>query len=101
MAGRVVTQAISRWLPTVAARVRVRAGVCVGQSGIEAGFLRVLRFPLYNTITPIQWVPGALYSEMKRLGREADLSPRHLVPSSRKLHLYIHSPILLHGVVLN
>jgi hypothetical protein len=46
--GRAVAQAVSRWLPTVAARVRVRAacGVCGGQSGIAAGFLRVLRFPL-------------------------------------------------------
>jgi hypothetical protein len=46
--GRTVAQAVSRWLPTAAARVRVRAacGVCGGQSGIGAGFLRVLRFPL-------------------------------------------------------
>jgi hypothetical protein len=46
--GRAVAQAVSRWLPTAAARVRVRAasGVCGGQSGTGAGFLRVLRFPL-------------------------------------------------------
>jgi hypothetical protein len=46
--GRAVAQAVSRWLPTAAARVRVRAacGVCGGQIGIGAGFLRVLRFPL-------------------------------------------------------
>jgi hypothetical protein len=46
--GRAVAQAVSRWLPTAAARVRVRAacGVCGGQSGTEADFLRVLRFPL-------------------------------------------------------
>jgi hypothetical protein len=33
--------------PTAAARVRVRAacGVCGGQSGTGAGFLRVLQFP--------------------------------------------------------
>jgi hypothetical protein len=45
--GRAVAQAVSRWLPT-AARVRVRAacGVCGGQSGTGAGFLRVLLFPL-------------------------------------------------------
>jgi hypothetical protein len=38
---RAVAQAVSRWLPTVAARVRVRAacGVCDGQRGIGAGFL--------------------------------------------------------------
>jgi hypothetical protein len=46
--GRAVAQAVSRWLPTAAARVRVRAAcaVCDGQSGTGAGFLRVLRFPL-------------------------------------------------------
>jgi hypothetical protein len=46
--GRDVTQSVSRWLPTAAARVRVRAacGVCSGQSGTGAGFLRVFRFPL-------------------------------------------------------
>jgi hypothetical protein len=48
MGGRAVAQAVSRWLPTAAARVRVQAasGVCSGQSGTGAGFLRVLRFPL-------------------------------------------------------
>jgi hypothetical protein len=47
-AGRAVAQAVSRWLPTATARVRVRAGcgVCRGQIGTGAGFLRVLRFPL-------------------------------------------------------
>jgi ribosomal protein S14 len=46
--GRAVAQVVSRWLPTAAARVRVRAAceVCGGQSGTGAGFLRVLRFPL-------------------------------------------------------
>jgi hypothetical protein len=46
--GRALAQAVRRWLPTVAARVRVWAacGVCGGQSGTGAGFLRVLRFPL-------------------------------------------------------
>jgi hypothetical protein len=49
--GRAVAQAVSYWLPTVAARVCVRAacGVCGGQSGTGAGFLRVLRFPLLIT----------------------------------------------------
>jgi hypothetical protein len=54
MCGRAVAQAVSRWLPTAAARVRVQAvcGVCGGQSGTGAGFLRVLRFPL-QIIPPI------------------------------------------------
>jgi hypothetical protein len=46
--GRAVDQAVRRWLPTAAARVHVPAacGICGGQSGTGAGFLRVLRFPL-------------------------------------------------------
>jgi hypothetical protein len=55
-AGRAVAQAVSRWLPTAAARFRVRAacGVCGGQSGTGAGFLRVLRFslPIIPPISP-------------------------------------------------
>jgi hypothetical protein len=47
--GRAIAQAVSRWLPTAAARVRTRvwsSWICGGQSGTGAGFLRVLRFPL-------------------------------------------------------
>jgi hypothetical protein len=46
--GHAVAQAVSRWLPTAAAWVRIRAacGVCGDQSGTGAGFLRVLWFPL-------------------------------------------------------
>jgi hypothetical protein len=46
--GRAVAQAVSRWLPTAAVRVRVRAecGGCGGQIGTGTGFLRVLRFPM-------------------------------------------------------
>jgi hypothetical protein len=42
------SSAVRRWLPTAEARVRVWpvCGVCGGQSGTGAGFLRVLRFPL-------------------------------------------------------
>jgi hypothetical protein len=51
---RAVAQAVRRWFPNAAARVRVRTacGVCGGQGGTGAGFLRVLRFPL-SIIPPI------------------------------------------------
>jgi hypothetical protein len=44
-----IAEAVSHWLPTAAARVRARvwsSGICGGQSGVGAGLLRVLRFPL-------------------------------------------------------
>jgi hypothetical protein len=51
------SSAVRRWLPTAAARVRVRAAcrVCGGQSGTGAGFLRVLRFhlPIIPPISPL------------------------------------------------
>jgi hypothetical protein len=53
--GRAIVQAVSHWLPTAAALVRARvwsSGICGGQSGAGAGFLRVLRFPLPIFIPP-------------------------------------------------
>jgi hypothetical protein len=49
MEGWAIAQAVSRRLPNAAARIRAQVrlcGICGGQSGTEAGFLRVLRFPL-------------------------------------------------------
>jgi hypothetical protein len=55
MWGPAVAQAVSRWLPTAVAWVRVRTacGVCGGQCGTTVGFLRVLRLPLPIIIPPI------------------------------------------------
>jgi hypothetical protein len=53
--GRAIAQAVSRWLPTAAARVQSwvwSIGICGGQNGAGAGFLRVLRFPLPIFIPP-------------------------------------------------
>jgi hypothetical protein len=58
--GRAMAQAVSHRLPTAAARVlaQVRScGICGGQGGTGAGFLRILRFPL-----PILIPPTALHS---------------------------------------
>jgi hypothetical protein len=52
----VIAQAVIRWLPTATARVRSRvwwSGICHGQSGAGAGFLRVLRFPPSIFFPPI------------------------------------------------
>jgi hypothetical protein len=53
--GLAIAQAVSRRLPTAAARVRAQVmsrEICGGQSGTGAGFLRVLRFPLPILIPP-------------------------------------------------
>jgi hypothetical protein len=53
--GRAIAQAVSRRLPTPAARVRARVSscrICGGQSGAGAGLLRVLRLPLPILIPP-------------------------------------------------
>jgi hypothetical protein len=66
MSGRGIAQAVSRWLPTAADRVRDRVwstGNCDWQSGDEAGFIRVLRFPL-----PIFIPPNSSFSQSPGAG---------------------------------
>jgi hypothetical protein len=68
--GRVIAQAVSRRLPTVAAPVRAQVrscGICSGQSGAGAGFLRVFRFPL-----PVLIPPTAPHSSSSRFFGEAN-----------------------------
>jgi hypothetical protein len=53
--GRAIAEAVNRWLPTAGgpgSRPGVASGICGGQSGVEAGFLRVLPFPLSNRFIP-------------------------------------------------
>jgi hypothetical protein len=59
------------------------------------------RLALGFTQPPIQWVPGALSLGVKRPVREADHSPPASAEVKKNVDLYIHSPIRLHGVVLN
>jgi hypothetical protein len=59
-----MAEAVSRWLPTASARVQSRvwsSGICGVQSGVTAGFLRVLRFPLpfIPPNSPSSQSPGA------------------------------------------
>jgi hypothetical protein len=51
--------------------------------------------PALGSTQPTQWVPRALSLGVKRPGREANHS------ALENVDLYIHSPIRLHGVVLN
>jgi hypothetical protein len=47
--GRAMSQAVRRHVPTAAARIQSQVrqrGICGGQSGTGAGFLRLLPFPL-------------------------------------------------------
>jgi hypothetical protein len=87
MRGRAIAQAVSRWLATAAARVRARVwscGICGGQSGAGAGFLRVLRFPLSNFIPPIasQSPSSIIWGLYNR--PEVAAVPRDLVPPHKK-----------------
>jgi hypothetical protein len=62
---RVISQAISRRVSTAAAWIRTQVTSCgiYGEQGsIEAGFLRVLRFPLPILIPPMPHAPYQLSS---------------------------------------
>jgi hypothetical protein len=77
--GRAIAQAVSRWLPTAAARVW-SCEICGGQSGAGARFLRVLRFPLPTFIPLI--APQSPSSIIWRLYNRPEVTaiPRDLVP---------------------
>jgi hypothetical protein len=85
--GRAIAQAVSRWLPTAVARVRARVwscGICGGQSGAGAGFLRVLRFSLPIFIPPIapqspSSIIWGLYNKPEVTAVPSGLSPTPLI----------------------
>jgi hypothetical protein len=75
-------------------RVRVPVGLRI--------FSTSSRPALRSTQPPVQWVLRTLSSRVKRLGREADHSPPTSAGVKKKnMDLYIHSPMCLHGIVLN
>jgi hypothetical protein len=88
--GRAIAQVVSRWLPTTAARVRARvwsSGICGGQSGARAGFLRVLRFPLpiHSTKFSILTITRGRYNRPRINGRRAEWTQFGLYPPLCKL----------------
>jgi hypothetical protein len=87
--GCAVAQAVSRWLPTAATRVRARVwscGICGGQSVAGVGFFRVLRFPLPIFIPPIapqspSSISWGLYNRPEVAAVPSGLSPTPLKKS--------------------
>jgi hypothetical protein len=59
------------------------------------------RLALGTTQHPIRWVRWPLPQGVKRHGREAGHLPPTSAEVKKNVELYIHSPIRLHGVVLN
>jgi hypothetical protein len=64
-------------------------------------FITTPRMALGYTQLPIQWVPGAFSLRVKHPGHEADHSPLSSAEVKEWVELYLHSPIRLHGMVLN
>jgi hypothetical protein len=88
--GRAIAQAVTRWLPPAAARVRSRlwsSGICCGQSGAWAGFLRVLRFPLpiRSTKFSILTIIRGRYNRPRINGRRTEWTQFGLHPPLCKL----------------
>jgi hypothetical protein len=74
MEDRATAQAVSRRLPTAAARVQTRAGTwdfVMDKSGTGAGFLRELQFPLPIYIPSCSPQSSLLSPEAGTIGRSA------------------------------
>jgi hypothetical protein len=78
--GRAIAQAVSRWLPTAAARVRARV-LQVGFVVDKVALLRVLRFPLPIFIPPNS--PSSQSPGAGTMGQSlADVPSRHSLDST-------------------
>jgi hypothetical protein len=64
-------------------------------------FATASRPALRPTHTPIQWVPGGSFPELKRPGREADHSPLSSAEVKNAWRYISIPPIRHHGVVLS
>jgi hypothetical protein len=94
----VIAQSVYRWA----------MGWTIGVLGFDSRrglgiflFTTAPRTALGPSQPPIQWIPGALSLGVKRPGCEADSSPPPSAEVKERVELYLHSPILLHGVVLS
>jgi hypothetical protein len=84
----------------------LRAGCLRGRSSSPGRVKNFLFFTSFRPalgpiLPPIQWVPGALSSGIRRPGCEADHWPPTSAEVKKNVDLYIYSPILLHDIVLN
>jgi hypothetical protein len=85
----------------IASKSRVGITTGCGLGGRDSILLSTACRPaLRPTQSPTQLVPWAFSAGVKRPGREAD-HLFHLVPRSRVVELHLHSPLRLHGKVLN
>jgi hypothetical protein len=108
MLGRAIAQAVSRRLPTAAARVPApvkSCGICGGQSGTGAGFLRVLRFPLAILIAPT--APHSSSSIIRGWYNKASYWPMYQVDSvsahpkknkKKKTHMFSHADVYIREI---
>jgi hypothetical protein len=88
-----IAQAVSHWLPNAAARVRAWVSsceICGGESGSGASFSEYFGFPCQSSFHQLLHNHHYLSSGAGKIG--------HYWPN---VDLYIHSPIRLHGVMLN